>query len=143
TAAHLLKPLITRPWIPKIELSGEVIAAGDNAPPELREPGTNIIGFQRVLAEYICVLVAHLTRVDPGVDMTATPGINGARGCALKICRTVRVMEGRFVPLNGARRSVESMLVHLSEVCGARVVGVASGGNEKMVCEFGVDEICF
>jgi NADPH:quinone reductase-like Zn-dependent oxidoreductase len=143
---------LTRPWIPEIEFSGEVIAAGDNAPPEVRDPGTHVIGFQSilgyatgrgVLAEYIRVPGKHLARIDPGIDMAAASGINGAGSCALKMCRKAGVREGHVVLVNGASGSVGSVLVQLCKVRGARVVGVASGGNEEMVRGLGVDEVCF
>ncbi len=38
----------TAPWIPEIELSGQVVAAGDGAPAEVRDPGTHVVAFQSV-----------------------------------------------------------------------------------------------
>jgi NADPH:quinone reductase-like Zn-dependent oxidoreductase len=141
---------LTRPWIPEIEFSGEVVAAGTNAPAEVREPGTHVIGFQSilgyatgrgVLAEYVRVPGSQLARIDSGVDMASASGINGAGSCALKMCRTAGVREGHIVLVNGASGSVGSVLVQLCKVRGARVVGVASGRNEEMVRGLGVDEV--
>jgi NADPH:quinone reductase-like Zn-dependent oxidoreductase len=75
--------------------------------------------------------------------MAAASGINGAGSCALKMCRKAGVREGHVVLVNGASGSVGSVLVQLCKVRGARVVGVASGGNEEMVRGLGVDEVCF
>lgn len=143
---------LTRPWIPEIEFSGQVVAAGANAPAELRDPGTHVIGFQSilgyatgrgVLAEYVRVPGVHLARIDGAVDMAAAAGINGAGSCALKICRRAGVREGHVVLVNGASGSVGSVVVQLCKVRGARVVAVASGGNEEMVRGLGADEVCF
>jgi NADPH:quinone reductase-like Zn-dependent oxidoreductase len=59
------------------------------------------------------------------------------------MCRKAGVREGHVVLVNGASGSVGSVLVQLCKVRGARVVGVASGGNEEMVRGLGVDEVCF
>lgn len=141
---------LTRPWIPEIEFSGEIVAAGANAPPEVRDPGTHVIGFESVLnfamghgvlAEYVRVPGSHVVRVGGGVDMVSASGINASGSTALKICRTAGVREGHVVLVNGASGSVGSVLVQLCKVRGARVVGVASGGNEEMVRGLGVDEV--
>lgn len=141
----------TRPWIPEIEFSGEVVFAGANAPPDVRDPGTRVIGFQSifgyamgrgVLAEYVCVPGSHLARVNDKVDMVAASGINGAGSCALKMARVGGVRAGHCVLVNGASGSVGAVLVQVCKDLGARVVGVASGGNEEMVRGLGVDEVC-
>lgn len=142
---------LTRPWIPEIEFSGEVLFAGANAPPGVRDPGTRVIGFQSilgyamgrgVLAEYVRVPGSHLARVHGKVDMAAASGINGAGSCALKMARVAGIREGHCVLVNGASGSVGAVLVQVCKVRGARVVGVASGGNEEMVRGLGVDEVC-
>ncbi|KAK4234098.1 hypothetical protein C8A03DRAFT_38140 [Achaetomium macrosporum] len=145
-----LPPLITGPWIPELELSGEVVAAGEGAPAEVRTPGTHVIAFQSipsviagrgVLAEYVRLPGGNVARIDASVvDMAAASGINGAGSTALKMIRTAGVHEGHTVLVNGASGSVGSVLVQLCKLRGARVVGVASGGNEEMVRSLGVDE---
>ena len=141
----------TGPWIPEIELSGEVVAAGEGAPAEVRDPGTHIVAFQNipaavimghgVLAEYVRLPGSQVARIDAAVDMASASGINGSGSTALKMIRTAGVREGHTVLVNGASGSVGSVLVQLCKLRGAKVVGVASGGNETMVRGLGVDEV--
>ncbi|KAJ5769197.1 hypothetical protein N7520_003756 [Penicillium odoratum] len=102
------------PWVPEIELSGEVVAAGEGAPAEVRGVGS--------------------------VDMASASGIHGSGSTALKMIRTAGVREGHTVLVNGASGSVGSVLVQLCKLRGAKVVGVASGANGAMVRGLGVDE---
>lgn len=139
------------PYIPEIELSGEVVAAGRGAPSELRDPGTPVVAFQSIfsaifmgrgtLAEYIRLPGCQVTRIDAAIDKTSASGINGSGSTALKMIRTGGVREGHAVLINGASGSVGSLLVQLCKLRGAKVVGVASGANEAMVRDLGVDEV--
>ncbi|KAL4992340.1 NAD(P)-binding protein [Aspergillus falconensis] len=140
----------TGPWIPEIELSGEVVAAGDGVPAEVREPGTHVVAFQNipaamlmgrgVLSEYVRLPGNQVARIEATVDMTSASGIFGCGSTALKMIRTAGVRDGHIVLVNGASGSVGSMLVQLCKLRGAKVVGLASGGNEAMVRSFGADE---
>lgn len=139
------------PWVPEIELSGVVLAAGEGVPAEVREPGTHVVAFssvpfsallgQGVLAEYVRIPGNQVARIDPAVDMAAASGINGCGSTARKILRTSGVREGQTVLVNGASGSVGSALVQMCKLRGVKVVGVASGGNEAMVRGLGVDEV--
>lgn len=154
TTDILLKTLpnlpLSGPWIPEMELSGEVVAAGEGAPAEVRDPGTHVVAFQNVLAmvmgygvlaEYVRLPGSQVARVDAAVDMVSASGINGCGSTALKMIRKAGVREGHMVLVNGASGSVGSVLVQLCKLRGAKVVGVASGGNEAMVRGLGVDEV--
>lgn len=141
---------LTGAWIPEMELSGEVVVAGEGAPAEVRDPGTHIVAFQNipavvmghgVLAEYVRLPGSQIARIDAAVDMASASGINGSGSCALKMIRTAGVREGHTVLVNGASGSVGSVLVQLCKLRGAKVVGVASGGNEAMLRGLGVDEV--
>lgn len=146
------------PYIPEIELSGEIVAAGSSAPYELRNSDTTgtpvpVVAFQSiptavflghgVLAEYIRLPGHNVARIDPSVaaDMAQASGINGAGSAALKMVRTAGVGAGHSVLVNGASGSVGSVVVQLCKLRGAWVVGVASGGNEGLVRGLGVDEV--
>ncbi|PYI11007.1 NAD(P)-binding protein [Aspergillus sclerotiicarbonarius CBS 121057] len=140
----------TGPWIPEIELSGEVVAAGAGAPSELRDPGTPVVAFQTMfsvifmghgtMAEYIRLSGSQVTRIDAAIDMAPASGISGSGSTALKMIRTAGVRDGHTVLINGASGSVGSFLVQLCRLRGAKVVGVASGANEAMVRDLGVNE---
>jgi NADPH:quinone reductase-like Zn-dependent oxidoreductase len=95
-----------------------------------------------VLAEYVRLPGSQVARIDAAVDKASASGINGAGSTALKMIRTAGVREGHTVLVNGASGSVGSVLVQLCKLRGAKVVGVASGGNEAMVRSLGVDEVC-
>ncbi|KAJ6172850.1 hypothetical protein N7485_005662 [Penicillium canescens] len=137
------------PWVPEIELSGEVVAAGEGAPAEVRHLGSHVVAFQNipsvvmghgVLAEYVRLPGCQVVHIDAAVDMASASGINGSGSTALKMIRTAGVREGHTVLVNGASGSVGSVLVQLCKLRGAKVVGVASSGNEAMVRGLGVDE---
>jgi NADPH:quinone reductase-like Zn-dependent oxidoreductase len=141
----------TGPWIPEIELSGEVVAAGEGAPAEVRDPGTHVVAFQGVpgpllmgrgvLAEYVRLPGSQVARLDAATDMASASGITCSGSTALKMIRTAGVREGHTVLVNGASGSIGSVLVQLCKLRGVKVVGVASGGNEAMVRGMGVDEV--
>lgn len=141
----------TGSWIPEIELSGEVVAAGQGAPAELRDPGTHVVAFQNipsavvmgrgVLAEYVRLPGSQVTRIDHAIDMASASGICCSGSTALKMIRTAGLREGQTVLINGASGSVGSVLVQLCKLRGVKVIGVASGRNEAMVRGLGVDEV--
>ncbi|KAJ5263209.1 hypothetical protein N7478_010814 [Penicillium angulare] len=139
----------TNPGIPELELSGEIVAAGDGVSSDLREIGAHVVAFQNipnaimgygVMAEYILLPASQVARIDAGVDMAAASGINGCGSTARKIIRTAGVQSGHTVLVNGASGSVGSVLVQLCKLRGVKVVGVASGGNEELVRALDVDE---
>jgi NADPH:quinone reductase-like Zn-dependent oxidoreductase len=139
------------PWVPEIELSGEVVAAGDDAPAEMRNAGSHVVAFESVpsaifmgrgvLAEYVRIPACQVAHIDAGVDMASASGISGSGSVALRMIRTAGVREGHSVLVNGASGSVGSLLVQLCKLRGAKVVGIASGGNESLVRDLGVDEV--
>lgn len=137
--------------VPELELSGEIVAAGDAAPAELRKLGSHVVAFQNpfsamvmghgVLSEYVRLPASQVAPIDANVDMASASGISGSGCVALKMIRTAGVREGQVVLINGASGSAGSVLVQLCKLRGAKVVGIASGGNESMVRDLGVDEV--
>ena len=138
--------------IPELECSGTVVAAGPNAPAELREPGTLVTAFRDVpsvvrgkglLAEYVKIPAEMSVMPLPeGLRgrMKEAGAMTGVGQTALKMIRTAGVKAGDVVLVNGASGGVGVMLVQLCKWAGARVVGIASGGNEEFVKGLGVDE---
>ena len=143
----------TAPPIPELEFTGTVVAAGSAASSEVREVGTRVVAYQNIpdmlmfgqgaLAEYVLIPSSQVTRLPEGSDMVAMGGVLGSGSTALKMARTAGVKEGHRVLVNGASGSVGKLLIQVCKMRGAKVTGVASGGNEEMVRGLGTDEVCF
>jgi NADPH:quinone reductase-like Zn-dependent oxidoreductase len=139
--------------IPEFECSGTVVAAGPDAPAELREPGTLVTAFRHIpsvvrgkglLAEYVKIPAELAVFPLPeGLRgrMKEAGAMTGVGQTALKMIRTAGVKAGDVVLVNGASGGVGVMLVQVCKWAGARVVGIASGGNEELVRGLGVDEV--
>lgn len=137
--------------IPELEFTGTVIASGAAASADVREVGTRVVAYQSPLAmavlgrgalvEYVRVPSNQAARLPEGADMVALTGVIGSGSTALKMVRTGRVGMGHRVLVNGASGSIGQVLVQLCKMRGARVVGVASGGNEEIVRGLGVDGV--
>ncbi|KAL5352807.1 zinc ion binding [Pseudogymnoascus australis] len=136
-------------YLPVLEFSGTVVAAGSRAPPELNV-GARVVAFHSLpavilwgegaLAEYVRVPAAQATRLPDEIDLVTASGLVGCGSTALKMARTAAVGAGDRVLINGASSSVGSVLVQICKMKGATVVGVASGKNEELVRGLGVDE---
>lgn len=141
------------PSIPELEFTGTVVAAGSAASSDVREVGKLVLAYRNVpemvvfgrgaLAEYVRVPSSQAARLPEGSDVVGMAGVLGSGSTALKMARTAGVKEGHRVLVNGASGSVGKVLVQVCKMRGAKVVGVASGGNEEMVRGLGADEVCF
>lgn len=138
--------------IPELECSGAVVAAGPDAPANLREPGTLVAAFQSpldvmrgrgLLAEYVKIDAETVMVVPESLRerMKEVGGLTCAGQTALKMIKTAGLKSGDVVLVNGASGGVGTILVQLCKLAGAKVVGVASGGNEELVRELGADEV--
>lgn len=139
----------SRIWVPELEFSGEVVAAGSNAPPEVRDVGTRVAAFQTiaglalgygVLAEYVRLPGTQAAPLPESVDFVQASGVVGAGCTALKLLRKSGVKQGQRVLVNGASGSVGSVLIQMLKLRGIHVVGIASGHNEATVRGWGADE---
>jgi len=153
----LLKTLpvlpFTAPSIPELEFTGTVVAAGSAASSNVRKVGTRVVAYQNIpdmlffgrgaLVEYVRIPSSQAAQLPKGLDMVAMGGVLGSGSTALKMTRTGGVKEGHRVLVNGASGSVGTVLMQVCKIRGAKVVGVASGGNEEMVRGLGADEVCF
>ena len=143
----------TGPSIPELEFTGTVVAAGSAASSDVREVGTRVVAHQTVpdmavfgrgaLVEYLRIPSNQAARLPEGSDMVAMGGVLGSGSTALKMARTGGVKEGHRVLVNGASGSVGKVLLQVCKMRGAKVVGVASGGNEEIVRGLGADGVCF
>jgi NADPH:quinone reductase-like Zn-dependent oxidoreductase len=143
----------TTPSIPELEFTGTVVAAGSAASSDVRVVGTRVVAYQNLLdmvvfgqgalVEYVRIRSSQAARLPEGSDMAAMGGVLGSGSTALKMARIGGVKEGHRVLVNGASGSVGKLLIQICKMRGAKVVGVASGGNEEMVRGLGADEVCF
>ncbi|CAD6568584.1 MAG: zinc ion binding [Tremellales sp. Tagirdzhanova-0007] len=127
-------PYVTPP-IPELEFTGTVVASGSAASLDVREVGTRVVAYQKIpdwvlfgrgaLVEYVRVPSSQAAQLPELSDMAAMSGVLGSGSTALKIART---------------GSVGKLLVQVCKMRGAKVVGIASGGNEDMVRGLGADE---
>lgn len=130
-----------------------MVAAGSAASSDVREVGTRVVAYHNIpdmvvfgrgaLVEYVRIPSSQAARLTEGSDMVAMAGVLGSGSTALKMARTCGVKEGHRVLINGASGSVGKVLTQVCKMKGARVVGVASGGNEEMVRGLGADEVYF
>lgn len=146
-------------YVPELELSGEVVAAGGGVRAELKPTPSKakipVFAFQRVpvslllgrgtLAEYVRLPAAQVTALDvdgsEAIDMAMAAGLPCAGATATAMLRIVGVASGGRVLINGASGSVGSLAVQLAKHRGLHVVAVASGGNEALVRGLGADEV--
>ena len=143
-------PYVTPP-IPELEFTGTVVASGSAASLDVREVGTRVVAYQKIpdwvlfgrgaLVEYVRVPSSQAAQLPELSDMAAMSGVLGSGSTALKIARTCGISQGHRVLLNGASGSVGKLLVQVCKMRGAKVVGIASGGNEDMVRGLGADEV--
>ena len=144
---------LTAPSIPELEFTGTVVAAGSAASSDVREVGTRVVAHQSILdyavfgqgalVEYVRIPSSQAAKLPEGGDMVALAGVIGSGSTALKMARTAGVRNGHRVLVNGASGSVGKVLLQICRMRGAKVVGVASGGNEEMVRGLGAHEVFF
>ena len=119
------------PYIPGIELCGEVVAAG---------PGvTGIAPGDRLIGGAIGGAFAELTLMNAATALPAPDGLDDAEAAAFFVTyqtgwfglhRRARLAAGETLLVHAAAGGVGSGAVQLGKAAGARVIGVA-GGEEK------------
>ena len=121
-------------YIPELEFSGTVAAAGSAAPAEVREVGAKVQGFKGIadslffgrgaLAEYVSVPGSQLVRLADDADMATAGGMVAPGTTALKILRVGALQGTDKVLVNGASSSVGSTLIQMCKLKGMTVVGM-------------------
>jgi NADPH2:quinone reductase len=119
------------PYIPGIELCGEVVAAG----PEV----TGVAAGDRLIGGPIGGAFAELTLMNAATALPAPDGLDDAEAAAFFVTyqtgwfglhRRARLAAGETLLVHAAAGGVGSGAVQLGKAAGARVIGVA-GGERK------------
>lgn len=95
------------------------------------------------MAEYVKIDAKTVMAIPEGLRgrMKEVGGLTCAGQTALRMVKTAGVKIGDVVLVNGASGGVGTILVQLLKLAGARVIGVASGGNEELVSNLGADDV--
>jgi NADPH2:quinone reductase len=124
------------PYIPGIELCGEVVAAG----PGVTGPGvTSIAPGVRLIGGPIGGAFAELTLMNAATALPAPDGLDDAEAAAFFVTyqtgwfglhRRARLAAGETLLVHAAAGGVGSGAVQLGRTAGARVIGVAGGARK-------------
>lgn len=157
------RPRVSFPVVPGTDISGVVAAVaddvagfaiGDEVFSMVRFPA-GLAGESRAYAEYVSVPASELALKPSRIDhlhAAAAPmslltawqfliDIGHDELNPLQPNRHVPVpLEGKTVLVNGAAGGVGHLVVQLAKWRGARVIAVASGGNEAFLREIGADD---
>jgi NADPH2:quinone reductase len=124
------------PYIPGIELCGEVVAAG----PGVTGPGvTSIAPGGRLIGGPIGGAFAELTLMNAATALPAPDGLDDAEAAAFFVTyqtgwfglhRRARLAAGETLLVHAAAGGVGSGAVQLGRAAGARVIGVAGGARK-------------
>ncbi|WP_448071259.1 quinone oxidoreductase family protein [Georgenia yuyongxinii] len=133
------------PYVPGMELAGEIDEVGDGAP---WLPGEQVMAITLPVsphggayAEEVVVPAAQVTRVPAGTDLVhaATVPMNGLT--ALLALDALGLRAGQTVAVTGAAGALGGYLVQLATTQGLRVVADASERDEELVRSLGADHV--
>jgi NADPH:quinone reductase len=127
------------PYIPGMEIGGEVVAADD---PSLvgKRVVASTAGFSGGYAEYALAEPDQVHVVPSELSMEHAVALFGAGGFAAGLLNAIQVRPEDTVLITAAAGRIGSLLVQLAKARGARVIG-AVGGAQKLeaATRFGAD----
>jgi NADPH2:quinone reductase len=129
------------PWIPGLEVAGEVVAAG----PGVDEPllGQTVVattaGQAGGYAERSAVTAAYAFGVPGGLALDAALAVFQAGALARGLLAAMRVRVGDTVLVTAAAGRIGSLLVQSAKLAGATVIGAAGRPKLSAVTGFGAD----
>jgi NADPH:quinone reductase-like Zn-dependent oxidoreductase len=146
-------PLLSRPYIPELDLSGVVEIAGPDAPANL-QPGTHVFGSVPLMpnyivygagtmAEYTVVGADHVAPVPKaeGFGLAEAAALNSNGQTAALMVRNAKIGQGSRVFVNGGSGGVGTLAVQIAKAEGAYVVATGSGENADLVKRLGADDV--
>jgi NADPH:quinone reductase-like Zn-dependent oxidoreductase len=136
-------PDLKLPFILGSDLAGTVIDDGGPFPPGTRVAALSpwFITREGTYAEVVSVDPAWLAEIPPQVDDVTAAAVPLAAQTGLEAIDQIGVAAGRTVLVLGASGAVGSFAVQESLKRRARVLAVASAGDEQYVAGFGVEAV--
>ena len=129
------------PWIPGLEVAGQVVAAGPDADEPL--PGKTVVattaGQAGGYAERAAATAAYTFPVPDGLPLDVALAVFQAGALARGLLSAMRLSAGDTVLITAAAGRIGSLLVQLAKSAGATVIGAASRQKLAAVAEFGAD----
>ena len=136
---------------PELDFSGEIVAAGPDAPPALTEPGTLVWGTKLIpsvmrdhagtLAEYVKVDGATVAPLPKVLSAEEASGLAVVGSTAIQMLDQAGVTSGDRILINGASGGVGSILVQLGKATGLNITATCSGSNVDAVKGLGANEV--
>ena len=134
----LLKP---KHGVPGFDLAGQVESVGKNV--KNFQPGDEVFGAGNgTCAEYACAKHSNLALKPVNLAFEAAAALPTSALAALHALRDAgKVQAGQKVLINGASGGVGTFAVQIAKSFGAKVTGVCSTTNVKMVRSLGADHV--
>lgn len=136
----LFKPKNT---IPGIDISGEIESVGKNV--TWLKPGDEVFGecgWGGGFAEYVCVPGKSLVIKPKNISFEEAASVTVAAITALQgLHYKGAEITGQNVLINGASGGVGTFAVQIARSFGAKVTGVCSSGNAKLVRSIGAEHV--
>jgi NADPH:quinone reductase len=129
------------PWIPGLEVAGQVVAAGPDADESLL--GKTVVattaGQVGGYAERAAATAAYTIPVPDGLPLDVALAVFQAGALARGLLSAMRLSAGDTVLVTAAAGRIGSLLVQSAKSAGATVIGAASRRKLAAVTEFGAD----
>jgi NADPH2:quinone reductase len=129
------------PWIPGLEVAGQVVAAGPDADQSLL--GKTVVaataGQAGGYAERAAATAAWTFLVPDGLPLDVALAVFQAGALARGLLSAMRLTAGDTVLITAAAGRIGSLLVQSAKSAGATVIGAASRHKLAAVTEFGAD----
>ena len=148
----LIPSIFVGTWgAPELDFSGEIVAAGPDAPTALTAPGTPVWGTKLItstmkdhagtLAEYVRVDGSTVAPLPKVLSAEEASGLAVVGTTAIQMLDQAGVTSGDRILVNGASGGVGTILVQLGKAMGLNITATCSGSNVNTVKELGANEV--